>query len=188
MDGWAGQTWRSNLLFRPHVQTSARLPWIVSFNGCPVTDQEGDAAAAVFGSIDAELMQALVMPGQRAALAGARLPMPPLPSQAPAAATTQHSPRQQTAPGNVDGGSAAWLSDVLAHLSGGTQLAAVCAGEATKPAKQGAAFVARWLDEAEAIQTRLGELDDEWGVALIEPCVDEGWRGHYCLPPGCGLR
>jgi hypothetical protein len=96
-----------------------------------------------------------------------------------------------------------WLPGVLAYLSGGAALAAACGdgptagGKDAAPAgatdaeggsggedrrNEGRRFVGRWLDEAGLIQARLDDLDEGWGPGLVEPCVAEGWRGHYTLP------
>jgi hypothetical protein len=165
------------------------MPWLRRFNGEALADQEAEAAGDVFGAVDAELVQGLAMPGQAAALAAAGLPPPPPPQLcAPAAPVWLAGADAAGAPeGASDGGAqasqvAAWLAELLPHLSGGAALAAVGADSAGRAAACGRAFVERLASEAVAVHAGLARLDELWGPALIEPCAEEGWLGHHTLP------
>jgi hypothetical protein len=131
-----------------------------------------------------------VLPGQRAALLAAGLPAPP---EAGAPEERQEQRRQQQAEADGgcggDGGGALpvaprWLPGILQAWAGGAALAAAFDPGASDAAKRGAAFAARWAEEAAAIQAALAEADGAWGPLLLGPCVAEGWRGEYSLPGG----
>ena len=125
------------------------------------------------------------MPGQRAALAAAGLPSPPPgpwsgPSQQP-----QH-PGGPRNPAAAPAGSApadGWLEAILGFMSGGAALAAAFDEAAPGPARRAARFAGAWAEDAARVQQGLAQLQEGWGPGLEERCVEEGWRGHYTLPP-----